>query len=753
MRYRSVVCLSLAWALVACGRGSRSEGRAQGGPGHAGSAAGSAASGTPPVLVEPVSLRGQALALSADEATLIVADEDHEALFLLPPALSGPEQVRVVPLPGPPAQIVALAERVYVTVRTLPTAASRSARDVIRGPVPTAEKVMLSLPLKAPSGPHKRNTPAALFDPSVVRGSQGGLLLAFRPEKQAGLVEVGRTLLAPDAWGLAVTADQKRALVTSAWSAQVSLVDLQSMKLLATAKTAREPRGIAILPDGKSAYLSHLMGSALTHLELGPDSVRVSAQPLPSALARAPVGSELEASLGYDLVLAPDAQSLYVPRHALGAEGVASWWGAPTVDILDLASLQPIAPSHQAGSARVQVAVELRPPASWEAHPGQAPVPEITLVQPRALAYRRTRDTLLIASEGADALTEVDALAADPAMVIVRSHTLGAHYDPFGKFPERGGAPTGIALSRDERFAYVYCRSTFDVARVELDNGEQRFSHLADDGLPADAAYGRRLFSNATNSSVSGGLACGSCHPEGRDDGYVWREGKFNSDPPDPAYDNGQRFLGRRENFKPTSEGQDSHDSQRPPLYPRQTPLLAGRMRANGPFGWHGENPDILARLLAGFHLHRAAWDASDATRDTGENVAKIDYLADYLRSGLLPPPTLAVALSPLEEQGKALFESTETGCTRCHAPKREFTDRGVTPLRQLPARAGFEREEQGSFKTPSLWFVGGTPPYLHDGSAATLEDLLRTNGDRMGNTKQLSEAERTALAAYLRVL
>jgi len=342
-----------------------------------------------------------------------------------------------------------------------------------------------------------------------------------------------------------------------------------------------------------------------------------------------------------------------------------------------------------------------------------------------------------------DVLSEVDALAADPAQAQSRKFDLGAAYDTFGGFPERGGAPSGVALSRDELFAYVWCSTTFDVVRVDLDTGDRQYAHLAEDGLPADAAYGRRLFTSASNGVLSGGLACAACHPEGRDDGYVWREGTFG------LYDNATRFVARRSNLK----FPEQPPSPLPPLYPRQTPLLAGRVSANGPFGWHGEAHDITDRMLEGFALHRAAWDNRSTSREVGEDLAKIDYLADYLRSGLLPPPTVKHELSALEASGKALFESGETGCTRCHVPANQLTDRGVPTLRALPAHGDFASEQNTAFKTPSLWFVGGTAPYLHDGSAATLEELLSSNGDRMGNTKQLSDDQRTALAAYLRVL
>ncbi len=742
MRCGHVVGLLFAGVLGACGRGSHAPavGRDAGAPA---SAKGSASAASSKPLPQPVSLRGQAIALSVDEATLFVADEDHEALFLLPRAMTDARGARVIALPGPPAQIVALADRVYVTVRTLPTDAARAARLRIHGSLPDPGKISVAAPPK-PSATRKRNTPPAPFDPSAVRESQGGLLLALAPDVAAGWVEVGRTVLPPDAWGLAVSADQSHAWVSSAWSAAVSVIELGSMKLEATIATAREPRGIALLPDGKTAFVSHLVGAGLTRVELAGGALHTSPQPLPAAPERAASGVELLASLGYDLLLSPDEQSLFAPRHALGAEGVASWWGEPAVDVLDIASGKPLMPPRAARSPSARIVAEgLRPSTGWEAHAGEAPSAQQELTQPRALVYRKKSDTLLIAGEGFDMLTELDALAADPAQAMIRVHELGAGYDTFGGFPERGGAPTGIVLSRDEHFAYVWCRTTFDVVRVDLDKGEKQYAHLAEDALPADAAYGRRLFSNASNSVLSGGLACGACHPEGRDDGYVWREGNLG------VFDKAARFVARRSNLK----FPEAAPEPLPELYPRQTPMLAGRVSTNGPFGWHGEEHDITDRMLAGFALHRGAWDNTSTSRDAGQDVAKIDYLADFLRSGLLPPPTLKRELSALEAQGKAVFESNETGCARCHAPSRQFTDRSVVPLRALAAHGDFAREPKTTFKTPSLWFVAGTAPYLHDGSAATLEELLLSNADRMGNTKQLSNEDRTALAAYLRVL
>lgn len=74
-------------------------------------------------------------------------------------------------------------------------------------------------------------------------------------------------------------------------------------------------------------------------------------------------------------------------------------------------------------------------------------------------------------------------------------------------------------------------------------------------------------------------------------------------------------------------------------------------------------------------------------------------------------------------------------------------------PLARMTVRAGFTEDAENKYKTPSLLFVGGTPPYFHDGSYATLEELIDKNDDRMGKTNHLSAEDKAALVAYLRTL
>lgn len=67
-----------------------------------------------------------------------------------------------------------------------------------------------------------------------------------------------------------------------------------------------------------------------------------------------------------------------------------------------------------------------------------------------------------------------------------------------------------------------------------------------------------------------------------------------------------------------------------------------------------------------------------------------------------------------------------------------------------------------GAFKTPSLRNVALTPPYMHDGSIATLEavvDFYARGGtfnpwlDPTIRPRQIASADRAALGAFLRSL
>jgi cytochrome c peroxidase len=76
-------------------------------------------------------------------------------------------------------------------------------------------------------------------------------------------------------------------------------------------------------------------------------------------------------------------------------------------------------------------------------------------------------------------------------------------------------------------------------------------------------------------------------------------------------------------------------------------------------------------------------------------------------------------ALGPAARRGMELFFSTRVGCVACHA--------GLTlgGTRALYANTGVERDQRRTVRVPSLRNVQVTGPYMHDGSLATLDEVL----------------------------
>jgi DNA-binding beta-propeller fold protein YncE len=693
MGMRAALSFALAGALASAGCSSKGKGGDDAGapPASAsGTPVASAAAVTPASKTDPLSLaacQGSVLARSPAGDALYVADEDHRALRIVKLPFDPAAQARSVTLSGAPAQVLALDDRVLVTLR----------------------------------------------DP--------GMLIAFRRDAEAGLVELGRVPLPADAWGLAVTPDRRTVIVSSAWTHQVSAVDLGAMTKRWSVDVAREPRGIAVRADGASAYVTHLVGAALTRLDdLGGAAPAVHRVELPASPLRAPSGRSLGASLGYAAALSDDGSRLFVARHALGAMGKEAWFGAATVDVLLTGADAPLGPKHfgrlpfqRADKATTNDEIKL---------PGGSLAP---FTQPRAVVYRKSTSTVLVVGEGDDLVAELDALTVDPSLAPLRTYPVGTGYDPVLPVAASCAAPAGLALSADESTAWVFCRATYDLAEIRLDPLRDdapfeakppRVARLAEDPEGASAALGRRLFYNATDRITSGGVACSGCHPEGRDDGFTWHEAKFNS-----AEGTSVNFVGTSENVP---------EEERVKGFPRRTPMLAGRLGAAGPYGWHAESPTLEDRLTHGVALHR--WGALPR-HEPGNIAARAAHLVAFLRRGLVTPPREEHPLTPEETRGHEVFVSEAARCSKCHVPTPEYTDRTPYPLMKLPKREDFDDEPAKDFKTPSLLFVSGHAPYFHDGSAASLEELVERNADRMGKTSHLSKEERAALVAFLRTL
>jgi cytochrome c peroxidase len=139
------------------------------------------------------------------------------------------------------------------------------------------------------------------------------------------------------------------------------------------------------------------------------------------------------------------------------------------------------------------------------------------------------------------------------------------------------------------------------------------------------------------------------------------------------------------------------------------------------------------------------------------------DSRVDRFRAGDLS------ALTEGERHGLWLYES-RAGCWRCHAGRNltdeQFHNTGVSwgkepldPGRQAVTR---RKSDRGRFKTPTLRGLTATAPYMHDGSLATLEDVVEFYNAGGGKNPNLDPAvvplglsvgDRRDLVAFLKAL
>jgi hypothetical protein len=123
-----------------------------------------------------------------------------------------------------------------------------------------------------------------------------------------------------------------------------------------------------------------------------------------------------------------------------------------------------------------------------------------------------------------------------------------------------------------------------------------------------------------------------------------------------------------------------------------------------------------------------------------------------YLKSlTAYPSPRLVNGkLSASALRGQKLFMSENVGCVSCHSSGL-YTD---LKSYDVGTKGELDREDH-KFDNPTLVEVWRTAPYLHDGSATSINDVLTAHnkGDRHGNTSKLSKQKLNDLTEYVESL
>jgi cytochrome c peroxidase len=246
---------------------------------------------------------------------------------------------------------------------------------------------------------------------------------------------------------------------------------------------------------------------------------------------------------------------------------------------------------------------------------------------------------------------------------------------------------------------------------------------------PGKIELGRRLF-NDVRLSANNTVSCSTCHhlTKGGADGLVLpvgingAEGDINTPTVFNCVLNFRQFWdGRASSLEEQIDGPTHHPKE---------------MASN----WQ----QIVTKLSA----DRTYVDSfGDLYKEgiSGENIK--DAIACFERSLLTPDSRFdkflrgdAAAITERERKGYELFK--QFGCTSCHQGMNAggnmfqpfgvmgnyFADRGnVTKADLGRFNVTGEEQDRHRFRVPSLRNVSLTAPYFHDGSAATLDEAVRT--------------------------
>lgn len=301
---------------------------------------------------------------------------------------------------------------------------------------------------------------------------------------------------------------------------------------------------------------------------------------------------------------------------------------------------------------------------------------------------------------------------------------------------EMGLAPKGVALAPNgEVYTHNFLSRTVSHLTIYGSNGAvSEFKELhntavvANESLPSTVLKGKRIFYNSADNrmAMDGYLACATCHFDGGSDHRV--------------YDFTDRGEGLRNTISLIGRAGTGH----------------GRVHWSANFDEIQDfEHDIRFAFLGTGLMSDEAFAQVNTTLGASKAglSADLDALAAFTASlNTFPVSPYRNANGTLTDNGamgKAVFDAK--GCADCHGGEA-FTDspngnrHDVGTLRES---SGLRLHGiLGGIDTPTLRGLWDGAPYLHDGSALTLADVL--NNQSHGSTNLLTDLEREQLVSYL---
>ena len=488
-----------------------------------------------------------------------------------------------------------------------------------------------------------------------------------------------------------VSADGRALYVCNRFDDEVVAYDLADRQVSGRIAVAREPIAAARTPDDALLVVAHhLPAQAATREHIAAQVDLISTETF-EIVASVPLANG--ATGIRDICISPDGRFAYIP-HTLGRFGVPTtqlergWMNTSAMSIIDLDKRQRL-------TTVLLDDVDLGAANPW----GIACTDD---GQSLVVAHSGTHEISIIDRQGLHAKIN---RVAEGRQAGGAATSLGTIENDLGflvglrrRVALPGNGPRGIAVINRNVVVTQYFSDS--LAWVNLDASPAAIASIAlgDTNTLCQVRRGERAFHDA-KLCFQQWQSCASCHPDARADALNWD------------------LL---------NDGIGNPKNSRTMLYSHETP----------PVMITGIRPDAETAVRAGFRFIQFAVVPEETS-------AAVDAYLKALRP--LPSPYLEEgALSASATRGKALFE--QAACGRCHSGPY-YTDGKLYDVGLGPDELGIN-----TFVTTPLVEVWRTGPYLFDGRAKTMQEVLTTynQDDQHGKTSDLSDEEIADLAAYI---
>lgn len=516
--------------------------------------------------------------------------------------------------------------------------------------------------------------------------------------------------------------DGRRLLVSCAYRGEILLVEVEKQRLVrrGSLTIGNEPVGLAIVPSGERAYVGLQATGEVAEVDLVGLKVlrRIAVGAWPRYLAVSPDGTRLAVGCsGESKVVVVDTargEVLYDERLVGGinlGHMECSSDGRYVYFPWMVYRSNPITPGNiRLGwvlASRIG-RVRLDGPADREAI--SLDVPGKAVADPHGLALSGDGRRLVVAASGTHELLvyrrpDLPFIGAGgPGDLIDRR--LLSDGDLFFRIP-LGGRPMGVAMSADQRTAFVANYSKNSVQEVDIQARAVVREIALGEAPPATLARrGMEIFYDGQRS-LDQWYSCHTCH--------------YNGGVSSKAMDT-------------FNDGSAMTMKTVPPLY---------NLRHTGPWTWHGWQTDLRDAMSKSFTTTMQGQPIND--EDSAAVLAYFDSLRAAPNSFRRPDGGLTEAA----QRGEQLFRSSKAACATCHSGDY-FTDGKVHDV-----GLGAKEDRYRGFNTPSLLNVYRKVRFLHDGRAKTLDDVLTGDHapEKVAGEGPLTAEERADLIAYLKSL